>query len=221
VHAKHGIHTKGRTEAILNLLEDWIERFLGRRVQREAGSNPKCNKREGDIAFSTTLEMPSGTIYLDHTCVSILTRPNEKSALEHAENLLNEIAPSRSLTSRREEEKIKKYVPGYRPSTTPKTMKQATDILYNPIALRKGHYFIGVASALFGGLGPVFSALIFFLAQKAYALGEFSSVAEANQALTAEVVRTQMEHCMMTMADYMHPCPRPVPVIIDDLSDTE
>lgn len=141
---------------------------------------------------------------------------SKKKFIKTAEN-------SRSLTSKREEEKIKKYVPKYHTSTTPKTMKQATDILYNPIALRKGHYFIGLASALFGGLGPMFSAFIFYLAQKAHALGEFSSVAEANQALTAEVVRTQMEHCMMTIADYMHPCPHPspVPVIIDDLSDTE
>ena len=162
--------------------------------------------------------MPRGTIYLDHCCVSILTPTNEASALAHAESLLNGIQPPRSLTSSREDDKAKKYVPTHEKSPHTRTKKEATALLYNPIELRKGHFFIPVSSALFGGLGPIFYAFVYLLAQRAYALGEFASVAEANRALIAEVIRTQMEHCMMTLTDYMHPVPppRPAQMIVDD-----
>ncbi len=163
LHAKHGPHTKGRTEAVLALLEDWIERFLGRLVRREARSDPKSNKREGDIAFTTLPDMPRGTIFLDHCCVSILTPTNEASALAHAESLLNGIQPPRSITSSREDDKIKKYVPTHEKLPRTRKRSDATALLYRPIELRPGHFFIPVSSALFGGLGPIFSAFPYLL----------------------------------------------------------
>lgn len=204
LHALHGKFTQGRTQAVLKLLSGWIKRFFGVPVRREDRGNKDLQRREGDISFATVMKMPDGRLFIDHTCRSDLA--HQDATLKYAEAKLMKAGGPHSLASDAEEAKMANYVPGYKKRQNPLSVEQAATELFNPCKIGRfdgvNCYFYGISSSLFGGLGPRFKALIELLAKQAYNNRTFKSFAQARRSLIGEMVRTQMEHCMMTLSDY-------------------
>ena len=62
--------------------------------------------------------------------------------------------------------------------------------------------FWPIATAAFGGLGPGCKEMVSYFAKKAYLGNKFPSEPDAYRALSSEIIRLQMQHCMMTFSDY-------------------
>lgn len=88
----------------------------------------------------------------------------------------------------------------------PFTTRELAAQFHNPpqLAFHAGQAscFWPIATAAFGGLGPACKLLVSYFAKKAVLRNMFPSEAIAYHALSSEILRLQMQHCMMTFSDY-------------------
>lgn len=203
LHAKHGgynnkKYTHERTGWIVELFIGWCTRFLGQPADREQHAIAK--NREGDFTFRMDQGAQVGILFVDQTVRSVLAHADE--AITFARHKLAGF-DAISVPERAERNKFKHHHLSLAPNPS---LRELAAKFHNPpqLAFQAGQAksFWPIATAAFGGLGPACKLLVSYFAKKATFRNMFPSEAIAYRALSTEILRLQMQHCMMTFSDY-------------------
>jgi hypothetical protein len=200
LHAKHRGYTHGRTGWIVELFIGWCTRFLGQAADRE--QHAKSKDREGDFTFRMDQGAEVGILFVDQTIRSTLAHLDE--AINFARCKLAGLSAI-SVPERAERNKYQRRDCvwfGPQPITAPEIAAK----FHKPpqLAFHAGEAscFWPIATAAFGGLGPGCKVLVSYFAKRAVLRHMFPSESIAYHALSSEMLRLQMQHCMMTLSDY-------------------
>ena len=217
----HGGYLHARTRDVVQFLGSVLTRFFGRSVRFEVGTDDHTHqkaswktkrranrKRQVDVAFLTTDEFKKWAIYLvDHTCPSILTKPDK--AIKYAEAVLENRVGPLSVPDDAERKKFKdngiSWGVNDRAPLSDRTVRNRLVNLPSPVIGKRGAidcYFWPISSALFGGIGPHFRAILTMLASNAAKQRVFPSFASAMRSFIAEITRLQIQNAMVAISDY-------------------